>query len=107
MWTGERRLLISELSFLRARETELRADCFSFGGSGEDSGGLDELWGWCEGRFDRGVGGGGRRTVPREPVGKARIRGFDVAKPARSNDPDGGRARGRKLKGGMLIVDVV
>lgn len=104
MWTGERRLLESESALRRASETDSRDDFFSFGGSGENFAGLSELEGRYEGRFDKGIDGGGRRTLPRGPGGKARILGLSVAKPARSRDPDGHEGRGRILNGGIFVV---
>ena len=65
------------------------------------------LWGSLElwGRFDIGLGGGGGRTEPRGPGGNARYRGFDVANPARRNEPDGRSARGCILKGSIVLVN--
>lgn len=99
IWTAERRLLESELR--RALETASSEDGSSFGGSGSFFKGLGELWGCFEGRLDGGVGGGERRRVLQGPGVKALHLGFDVAKPARSKAPDGRKARGCILNGGI------
>lgn len=103
IWTAEARLLESELR--RALDTASSEDSCSFGGSGGFFGGVEELSGCLEGRLVCGIEGGRRRRVPRGAGGIALHLGFDVAKPARSKEPDGRRGHGCMLKGGMWSCD--
>ena len=103
-WTAERRLLEEASAFCRAPDTTSREDCFSFRASGDLFKGCLELCGCLGCRLDTGIGGGGRRRLRRGAEGgRPPGRGFDVANPALSNDPDERRARGWMFVGGMVM----